>query len=70
MMSNDLLGRPDDYYETLAPRYRAQTTAEVDQAIRAAVSQRGFVWLVVGDAAKVRPQLAKLGLPIEVVPAR
>jgi zinc protease len=67
MMSNDLLGRPDDYYETLAARYRSQTPAAVDQAIRAAVSQRGFVWLVVGDAAKVRPQLAKLGLPIEVV---
>ncbi len=70
MMSNDLLGRPDDYYETLAARYRSQTPAAVDQAIRAAVSQRGFVWLVVGDAAKVRPQLAKLGLPIEVVAPR
>ena len=70
MMSNDLFGRPDDYHETLAARYRVQTPADVDRAIRAAVSQRGFVWLVVGDAAKVRPQLAKLGLPIEVVPAR
>ena len=70
MMSNDLFGRPDNYYETLAARYRGQTPAAVDQAIRAAVSQRGFVWLVVGDAAKVRPQLAKLGLPIEVVQAR
>ena len=70
MMSNDLFGRPDDYYETLAARYRVQTPAEVDGAIRAAVSQRGFVWLVVGDAAKVRPQLAKLGLPIEVIAAR
>ena len=70
MMSNDLLGRPDNYYETLAARYRGQTPAAVDQAIRAAVSQRGFVWLVVGDAAKVRPQLAKLGLPIEVVQPR
>ena len=70
MMSNDLLGRPDDYYETLAARYRGQTTAAVDSAIRTAVSQRGFVWLVVGDAAKVRPQLAKLGLPIEVATAR
>lgn len=70
MMSNDLLGRPDNYYETLAGRYRSQTTAGVDQAIRAAVNQRGFVWLVVGDAAKVRPQLAKLGLPIEVIQPR
>ena len=70
MMSNDLLGRPDNYYESLAARYRSQTPAAVDGAIRAAVSQRGFVWLVVGDAAKVRPQLAKLGLPIEVVQPR
>ncbi len=70
MMSNDLLGRPDDYYETLPARYRSQTTAGVDEAIRAAVSQRGFVWLVVGDAAKVRPQLAKLGYPIEVITPR
>jgi predicted Zn-dependent peptidase len=70
MMSNDLLGRPDDYYETLATRYRNQTPAAVDGAIRAAVSQKGFVWLVVGDAAKVRPQLAKLGLPIEVITPR
>jgi len=26
--------------------------------------------VVVGDAAKVRPQLKKLGLPVEEVPAR
>ena len=70
MLSNDLLGRPDNYYETLAARYRSQTPAEVDAAIRAAVAQRGFVWLVVGDAAKIRPQLAKLGLPIEVMQPR
>ena len=28
------LGRPDNYYETLAPKYRAQTTASLDQAAR------------------------------------
>jgi zinc protease len=27
------------------------------------------VWIVAGDAAKIRPQLDKLGLPIEVVEA-
>ena len=70
MMSNDLLGRPDDYYETVAGRYRGQTVAGVDRAIRGAITQRGFVWVVVGDAAKVRPQLDKLGLPIEVMQAR
>jgi predicted Zn-dependent peptidase len=70
MMSNDLLGRPDDYYETIADRYRGQTVANVDKAIRGAINRRGFVWVVVGDAAKVRPQLTKLGYPIEVMPAR
>ncbi|MDQ3143707.1 MAG: insulinase family protein [Pseudomonadota bacterium] len=70
MMSNDLLDRPDNYYETLAGRYRAQTRASVDSAIRGAVARTGFVWVVVGDAAKVRPQLAKLGMPVEVIEPR
>jgi len=67
MMRNDLLGRPDNYYEGLPARYRAQTTASLDAAARQAIDPRGFVWVVVGDAAKIRPQLDKLGLPIEVV---
>ena len=70
MITNDLLGRPDNYFETLAPRYRAQTTASLDQAIRGAVVPEGFVWVVVGDAAKIRPQLEKLKMPIEVIQPR
>jgi predicted Zn-dependent peptidase len=70
MMSNDLFGRPDDYQETLAGKYRALTAADLDNAIRAAVNPTGFVWVVVGDAAKIRPQLDKLGYPIEVVQPR
>jgi 16S rRNA G1207 methylase RsmC len=69
MMNMDVLGRPDDYYETLAAKYRAQTQASLDQAARNALDPKGFVWIVVGDAAKVRPQLEKLGMPIEVVEA-
>ncbi|MFL6772644.1 MAG: M16 family metallopeptidase [Sphingomicrobium sp.] len=69
MMTMDVLGRPDNYYEMLAPKYRAQTTATLDQAARAAIDPKGFTWIVVGDAAKVRPQLEKLGMPIEVVEA-
>ena len=34
-----------------------------------ALDPKGFTWIVVGDAAKVRPQLEKLGMPIEVVEA-
>ena len=69
IMNMDELGRPDDYYERLAPEYRAQTTASLDQAARAALDPKAFVWIVAGDAVKVRPQLEKLGLPIEVVEA-
>ena len=69
LMVMDLLDRPDDYYETLAPEYRAQTAATLDQAARKAIDPKGFTWIVVGDAAKIRPQLDKLGLPIEVVEA-
>jgi predicted Zn-dependent peptidase len=69
MMTMDVLGRPDNYYELLAPKYRAQTPASLDQAARAAIDPKGFTWIVVGDAAKIRPQLEKLGMPIEVVEA-
>jgi len=69
MMNIDMLQRPDNYYETLAPEYRAQTTASLDKAVRSALDPKGFTWIVVGDAAKVRPQLEKLGMPIEVVEA-
>jgi predicted Zn-dependent peptidase len=69
MMTMDVLGRPDNYYELLAPKYRAQTTASLNQAARAAIDPKGFTWIVVGDAAKIRPQLEKLGMPIEVVEA-
>ena len=69
MMRMDLLGRPDNYYETLPARYRSLTTTSADAAIRSAVDPRGFTWIVVGDAAKVRPQLDKLGIPVEVVEA-
>lgn len=60
-------GRPDTYYEQLAGRYRAATAADLDQAMRAQLDPGKFVYIVVGDAAVVRPQLDGLGLPIETV---
>ncbi len=57
--------RPDDFYETLADRYGKMTVAEVDKAFRSKINTDGMVWVVVGDAAKVKPQLEKLGLPVE-----
>lgn len=67
IQGNALYKRPDNYQETLASRYRAMTAAELDQAARAAINPDNMVWVVVGDAAKVRPQLDKLGLPVETM---
>ena len=69
MQQNDLRRRPDDYFSTIAQKYRALTLAQLDAAARAALDPNKFVFVVVGDAAKVRPQLDSIGLPVEVVPA-
>ena len=70
LRSNALYGRPDDYWETLAPRYDAMTPAAMDAAARAVLDSATFVWVVVGDVSVVRPQLEALGLPVELQPAR
>jgi hypothetical protein len=51
----------------LASRYRALTAGDLDGAARHAIDPGKLVWVVVGDAAKVRPQLEKLGLPVEAM---
>ncbi|MEO5865832.1 MAG: insulinase family protein, partial [Sphingomonas sp.] len=69
MAANDLYRRPDDYQARLPEKYRALTRAQLDAAARAALDPKRFIWVVVGDAAKVRPQLDSIGLPVEVIPA-
>ena len=59
--------RPDTYYETLPARYKTMTAADLDAAARKIIDPAKLVWVVVGDATKVRPQLDGLGLPVEVV---
>ena len=66
LQSNALYGRADDYPETLAGRINALTAQEMDAAARAAIQPSRFVWVVVGDASVVKPQLDALGLPVEV----
>lgn len=65
LISLDTLGRPDDYYEKLPARYRAMKAADLDAAARKAIRPDDLIWIVVGDAAKVEPQLKDLGLPVE-----
>jgi predicted Zn-dependent peptidase len=69
MQRNALYGRPDDYYDSLADRYRAMTAADLDKAARAVIAPDKLLWVVVGDAAKVRLQLDVLKLPVETLAA-
>ncbi len=69
MQANDLFKRPDNYYSTITARYRALTLPELNQAISRAIDPAKAIWVVVGNAATVKPQLDAIGLPVEVVPA-
>lgn len=66
---NALYNRSDDYYDSLASRYRAMTQNDLDVAIRAVLKPDAFLWVVVGDAKIVRPQLEKLALDVELMSA-
>ena len=70
MQGNDLYRRPDDYYATITTRYRGLQLAQLNQAIGGALDPSKTIWVVVGDAKTVRPQLDSLGLPVEVMSAQ
>lgn len=66
MERNQLLGRPDDYYVTAARRLGALSVGDLNKAVQLFDAGK-LLWVVVGDRAKVEPQLKSLGLPVEVV---
>ncbi len=67
MERNALYGRPDDYYDHVTALYRKQTAASLDKAAREVIDPAKMLWVVVGDARTVRPQLDALGLPVEAM---
>ncbi len=69
MQQNDLLKRPDDYYATITQRYQGLNLPQLNTAIQRALDPKKTIWVVVGDAKTVRPQLDSIGLPVEVIPA-
>jgi len=66
LRTNVLYGRPDNYWETLLPRYEAMTADQMDAEARRVLDHAAMVWVVVGDASVVRPQLEALGMAVEV----
>jgi len=43
------------------------TAAQLDAAAKSAIDPNKLTWVVIGDAAKVKPQLDALGIPVQVV---
>ncbi len=70
LRSNALYRRPDNYWETIADRYRGMNAEVLDTTARRYINPGNFVWVVVGDASRVRPQLERRGMPIEVIQPR
>lgn len=65
-MENDVkYGRPSDYAESLADRYDALSTDELNRALPALLNLDEMIWIIVGDADIVRPQLDGIDLPVE-----
>ncbi|MBX7458020.1 insulinase family protein [Qipengyuania sp. 1NDH17] len=59
-------GRADDYYETIADTYRSMTAEQMVDAARRNFVYDDIVYVVVGDAEVVEPQLERTGLPYTV----
>jgi zinc protease len=59
--------RPDDYYEKLVGTYNAMTASSLDAAARKVLSTDDLLFVVVGDASVVEPQLKSIGLPVEIL---
>jgi predicted Zn-dependent peptidase len=69
ILTNQVLGRPDDYYATLASRYRAVDAKTIDTMARTYLQPEGLTFVVVGERKQVEPQLKVLGMPVEIAPA-
>ena len=55
-------GWPDDYYDNLAGRIRALTTADLEAAAKQAIHPDNLVWVVVGDRARIEAGVREAGL--------
>lgn len=66
LQSSLRFGRPLDYPATLPAKYKALTPGEIAAAARAVVKPESLIWVIIGDAAKIRSEVeaANLG-PIE-----
>jgi zinc protease len=67
LVSSARYGRPLDYAATLTAHYEALQLDELRAAARQVVQPDALVWIIVGDLAKIRPQIEPLEIaPVEI----
>jgi predicted Zn-dependent peptidase len=69
LLTNQLLGRPDDYQSMLPEIYREIGAEEIDAAASQYLSPENLAIIVVGDRKQIDEQLKTLDMPIEYLSA-
>ena len=62
-------GLPDTYYQAYPDKVRSMTPAQALAAGRTMVPNQNFIWVVVGDRAKIEAGLRQLGPEVRIVDA-
>ncbi|MEH6757917.1 MAG: pitrilysin family protein [Parasphingorhabdus sp.] len=65
MQGDVMFHRPSNYAETVADRYKALTRDDLNKVMAGAINPDKFIWVIVGDADKIKTQLEALNMPIE-----
>ncbi|MEL7486996.1 MAG: pitrilysin family protein, partial [Pseudomonadota bacterium] len=67
LQSSERYGRPYNYPETLPEKYRALSTTDVSAAAAEVLKPEQMVWVIIGDAEKIRTEVEAAGIgPVEV----
>ncbi len=70
LVTNKVLGRPDDYAETMMQRIEETDLMQVAISARDTFAPEAFTWVVVGDLSQIEPVRHALGLSeVEVIDA-
>lgn len=53
---------PENYYDTMTHRIHALGSSDLDAAAKTVIHPDNFIWVIVGDLARIEPGVRKLGL--------
>ena len=62
LLSSSRFNRPLNYPETLPEKYDALTVAEANAAAREVIKADRLIWVIIGDAAKIRDEVEAAGI--------